>query len=676
MYKRIIAIVLSVLLGVQGVPVQAQAVQKNESTVQNGNEGKVQPQRKTAPAGEKDSDGDGITDSGFVYAASAKTETATIVGYTGNATNLSIPAAVSTVIAGVAVNYTVISIGSGAFRAKSGVTSVTIPKGVMTIADYAFYGCMQLAKIVIPETVSSIGPQALADCVVLSSITVTPGNSHYRVIDNSLFQYTLGLDGLYGYTLLQYPVGKPGSSYTAPTEASLNGRMIGIGPGAFLGSTELSKITLPDTVTFIGDGAFKGCRALSDLKIPEAVTNIGDSAFYGCIALKELLLPKGITSLGSNAFSGCVQIKEMNIPEKVTYIGQGIFQNCISLEEVTIPSGVTMIGNNAFSGCTALIKVVAPTSVLSVGYNAFAGCNNLTLYCHTGSAVANYAKSNNIKMIFTYTVSFYDGGKLLSKQEVMAGGSGVPPTIAEREGYELSWSTSYTTVTGDVTTSAIWTRVYTVTFRDGYLGKTEAVKTPIGVSAKAPEWTMPNYKLSWDRDFDVINGDLTVNAIWTNRKNGFIITENTKKPADVGTELTEGNMVYRVTTADPSGPRVQFVSNTDETAAFLTIPGSIIVDEVSYAVTTIADTALKGKSELMSVSIGKNIAIIGEQAFYGCKKLKSVKIFSTKITTIRSRAFGAIHTRAVIRVPRKKFKTYKRMLTKSRIGSKVSVRML
>ncbi len=63
-----------------------------------------------------------------------------------------------------------------------------------------------------------------------------------------------------------------------------------IGVSAFKGTTSLTTVILPDSVTFIGNYAFEGCTALTTFVFPTGVkqigTNISDhNVFKGCANL-------------------------------------------------------------------------------------------------------------------------------------------------------------------------------------------------------------------------------------------------------------------------------------------------------------------------------------------------------------------------------------------------------
>jgi len=91
-------------------------------------------------------------------------------------------------------------------------------------------------------------------------------------------------------------------------------------------------------------------------------------------------------------------------------------------------------------------------------------------------------------------------------------------------------------------------------------------------------------------------------------------------------------------------------------------------------VTSIGASAFSGCMKLQKVTIGKGVTKIGKKAFYKCKKLKSVTIKTKKLKSIGKYAFKGIATKAKIKCPSKKYKKYKKMLVKSKIGKRVKIR--
>ena len=61
-------------------------------------------------------------------------------------------------------DYNVTSIGDGAFRDCSGLTSIKIGNSVTSIGKYAFYGCSGLESITIGNSVTSTGFMAFSGC--------------------------------------------------------------------------------------------------------------------------------------------------------------------------------------------------------------------------------------------------------------------------------------------------------------------------------------------------------------------------------------------------------------------------------------------------------------------------------------------------------------------------------
>ena len=147
---------------------------------------------------------------------------------------------------------------------------------------------------------------------------------------------------------------------------------------AFYKCTDLTSVTIPESVTTIGIMAFDECSSLTSLTIPESVTEIGVSAFSGCSGLRSVTLPTFITEIENHIFYRCSSLTSVTIPESVTTIGKSAFNGCRSLTSVTIPEAVSEIGESAFYGCSSLESVTIPNSVTSIGVQAFCNCSGLT----------------------------------------------------------------------------------------------------------------------------------------------------------------------------------------------------------------------------------------------------------------------------------------------------------
>ena len=153
---------------------------------------------------------------------------------------------------------------------------------------------------------------------------------------------------------------------------------------AFDKCSELTAITIPNSVTSIGYSAFYECRSLISLTIPNSVTSIGGCAFYYCSSITTVNISNSVKTIGDCAFQGCTNLKSITIPDNVITIGNYAFCGCSSLTSIAIPSSVTTIGDAAFESCIKLTSVSIPSSITTFGDYAFYGC-----YCLTSVTIAN-----------------------------------------------------------------------------------------------------------------------------------------------------------------------------------------------------------------------------------------------------------------------------------------------
>lgn len=159
-------------------------------------------------------------------------------------------------------------------------------------------------------------------------------------------------------------------------------------------------------------------------------------------------------------------------------------------------------------------------------------------------------------------------------------------------------------------------------------------------------------------------------------------------PQPKGTNLKDDTgAAYKVTSANGKTPAVQYIAPKSGVKGTVTVPLEVTIDGVTYKVTSIADNAFKGNKKLKkvvvgsnitsigknafagctsltSITIGKNVKKIGKNAFTGCKKLKSITIKTKKLTTktVKKGAFNGISKKVVVKVPKSKYKTYKKLL--------------
>lgn len=134
----------------------------------------------------------------------------------------------------------------------------------------------------------------------------------------------------------------------------------------------------------------------------------------------------------------------------------------------------------------------------------------------------------------------------------------------------------------------------------------------------------------------------------------------TEKGHQDGMQAKSANATYIITSTE--NKTVSFYKLTNKKKTSYTVPNTVKIDGVTYQVTEIAAKAFKNNKKLKKITIGKNITKIGKQAFYGCKKLKTITFKTTKLKSIGKQAFKGIHKKATIKVPRKKYKKYKKLL--------------
>ena len=121
---------------------------------------------------------------------------------------------------------------------------------------------------------------------------------------------------------------------------------------------------------------------------------------------------------------------------------------------------------------------------------------------------------------------------------------------------------------------------------------------------------------------------------------------------------------------------VQYTKVTSKKAKTVKVPSTITVNGVKCQVTSIAPKAMKGNKKLTKVVIPASVRTIGAQAFAGCKNLKNITIQTPYLTkkSVGEKAFKGISDKAVIKVPKKQFKAYQKLLKTKGVSKKVKIK--
>lgn len=247
----------------------------------------------------------------------------------------------------------------------SELTSISLPVTLEEIAEGGFSDCSQLTQITLPDSLKKIGRFAFQGCNNIKEITIPAA---VREIGQDAFR----LSGIEKLVI---------KDMAAWCGVKKSGGFINSNTKVFLNEEEIKDLVVPDGVKIIEPNTFNGFKSIETVYIPESVDSIGDNAFLGCTNITKVTAHDIISWCGisfgytqilqngsviflsnpvcvsKNLYIGNEQVTELNIPEGVEEIGCTAFERCLGITKVSLPSTLKKVGADAFYDCTDIMTV-------------------------------------------------------------------------------------------------------------------------------------------------------------------------------------------------------------------------------------------------------------------------------------------------------------------------------
>ena len=582
----------------------------------------------------------------------------------------------------VTIPNSVTSIGSWSFADCSGLTSVTIPNSVTSIGGSAFDGCRGLTSVTIPNSVTSIGQYAFRGCSGLTKVNYLGTVDKWVEIDFDDYDSnpTYYAKDLYInnelLTDVKITTADSIKDYAFSKCQSIKSVEIGnnvtsIGEEAFYNTGIYNNNSNWDNGVLYIDNCL--IKAKSDVvkgsyTIKEGTRVISGSAFYYCSNLSSITIPNSVTSIGYYAFEGCSGLTKVNYLGTVDkwveidfnssysnptgyakdlYINNELltdvkittadsikgyaFYNCQSIKSVEIGNNVTSIGSYAFSYCSGLTSVTIGESVTSIGKDAFYYCRGLTSviwnvkncedfssnsiapFYNIRSNITSFAFGNEVEHIPAYLCYGMSGLKIISV-----------PTNVKSIGdesfykcYNLKKVRNFSgldIVKGETTHGCVayYADVVGNKIEGDFVYDNNDVITEYIGDSNVTSITIP---LKAKGIYKTVFTECTklISVVW-NAKNCEDFEDYDETPFyNIRSQITS----------------FTFGNEVEHIPAYLCYGMSKLVEiTIPTSVTSIGDWAFRGCSGLTSVTIPNSVTSIGDDAFRGCSGLTEILVLS------------------------------------------------
>ena len=622
-------------------------------------------------------------------------------------------------------------LGDSLFYDFNILENIKLPESLEQIGEYTFKNCTSLTNLILPDSITEIAGEAFSNCVSLGKVTL-PKN--LTLLGNGVFENCnaeiifpaslkcIPIMGDNAVTKVNIPEGVKiigEDAFWACSnlkEITLPSTITSIESGAFF-NTPITEFVYPQNIDNIPASAFGGTK-LTEFSVPDNVKEIDDGAFYNCTDLKKITIPEFVTYIGNDVFKNCRNLviygKRDSVAERYAYINNIKFVSG-QYKVVFKDNGRTVHTYYIDEGGSVLTP---PTLKEKPGYTLSWDADYTNIQEDMVINAVWTKKDNgggNTTIIVSpsetnkYTVTFKDRGKIVKTEKVKSGDAAEYPYI-NRNGYELSWDKDFSKVTANITVNAVWTvikpeKVTSLTAESG--------KKSIALSWDETEYA--GYYLVYrkaDSEKEYTQVAKTTKILWTDSKavpgtqysykvvavrslsgkkyqgaESDVVTTKIGTP-QIGDTYSVGDLNYKLT-----GTKEVTVTGLAKVTDTLVIPSSVTIGGKVYKVTAIQDKAFYRNEDIViycyrmthdygintcaftqcpnleNVTLPSSIRKIGAKAFYQCTSIKIFKINGSALEYVGKKGL-AINKTVTLRLPKKVYSRYKKLIKSSGVYSK------
>lgn len=323
---------------------------------------------------------------------------------------------------------------------------------------------------------------------------------------------------------------------------------------------------------------------------------------------QHLVVTEGTETIPNKQFQGTL-FSFLSFPQSLRTIEAEAFADCDNIGEVQFPAQLEEIAENAFYGCLGLGKIVLLNSEIRVAASAFSECKNLGVLLFVGSE--EQLKAWNLQLSsFSYRQFLYEGKATISQWGRYTTLNLDYYTYVGDVGYRTSHTISYTH-NGYVTKKiADYSELYPVLNHKYYVATVKLGDFIQSVGSYA----------FYHTGISTITFSKIVDHIGIGAVSGCSRLQEIIVEADNETYASVDGVLYELY-EDGTAMLLSFPAGRD---GIYTVPAAISWGDLTYTVTTLAESAFACAYRLEEVVVPESVKEIGDFCFRDCYSLKTV----------------------------------------------------